>query len=532
MMNFRRQIAAFCAIFFLVPTLAFARSASQLVDITQATVTRADFMSWTLEVLNFEKSDSTCTLPYARVPRGIKATLCTVQEHDALSVFGSSKTYPLAKPLTRGEALMLLTKLLDESQTADVSAFSDVKTANEKAAVMNAVALSWMRPLRANLFGLNRPITPADVISLLNAVSSSTSSTPTIHIELKGAKTGSLPQQELMQAVWDLLQKDYLRQDKVNQDELAYKTIESMVNSLGDPYTTFFRPAGADDFESQIKGEISGIGAQIEDKAGVITVVTPLPGSPAEKAGLMVGDEIIEADGHPLSGIGSDKAVSFIRGERGTTVMLKIRRNGAEMNLSIMRDTISIPEIDVKWQGDIAIVQLMQFGQKTDSEIRSIFSDIVSKHPHGIVLDLRNNGGGLLDAADKVMSNFVPNGTVVAKVQSRNKTTDETTSNDPIVDTSTKVVVLVNKGSASASEIVAGALQDLKRATIVGTQTFGKGTVQEVIGFRGGEALKLTIAEWLTPLGRHLDGVGVKPDIIVDSTDRNAQLQRALEILR
>jgi hypothetical protein len=223
-----------------------------------------------------------------------------------------------------------------------------------------------------------------------------------------------------------------------------------------------------------------------------------------------------------------DKAVAYIRGQRGTNVILKIRRSGSEMTITVQREVITIPEISVTWQGDIAILQLTQFGETTEKKIRSTFSEIAAKRPKGIVIDLRNNGGGLLLAADTLMSALVPRGSTVAQVVSPTETSLEKTQDDAVVDPSTKIAVLVNKGSASASEIVAGALQDLKRATIVGKQTFGKGTVQEVIGFRTGEALKLTIAEWLTPNGRHIDKVGVTPDVVVDSDNRDDQLRRAL----
>jgi carboxyl-terminal processing protease len=533
-MSFRKlTLSLFFGVLMLNPLAAFARPVTEIVDTSQSTVTRANFLTWTLQVLDYPREADTCTLPYKRVPRGMRATLCTAQAHNVLNVFGTSQDYVLAKPITRGEALMVLTDLLDKSETADVSGFKDVVGNDQKQAVMNAVALKWMLPVRSALFGVARPLTAVEALSLLEAVSGQTGARyqESITINLPQSST-ALPREDLISAIWQLINRDYLRSDKIDQDEAAYRAIEGIVDSLKDPYTTFFRPVTANDFQSQIKGEVSGIGAQIEEKSGEITVVAPLPGSPAERAGISAGDVILEAGGVTLTGLGVEKAVSYIRGERGTSVVLKIRRGGGELTVTVQRDIISIPEISTKWQGDIAVVQLVQFGQTTENQIRTVFTDIVAKNPHGIILDLRNNGGGLLAAADTVASNFVPKGTVVAKVQSRTETTEEKTDSDPTVDPATKLVILVNKGSASASEIVAGALQDLGRATIVGTQTFGKGTVQEVIGFRTGEAMKITIAEWLTPLGRKLEGVGVKPDIIIESTDRDAQLQRALDILR
>ncbi len=519
----------------LLPGFAAARAVSEIVIPSAPTVSRANFLSWSFEVLDLSKGDGNCTLPYARFPRGLKATLCAAQRSGALQVFGSGTQYPLSKAITRGEALIVLTALLNTEEEADVSLFKDVKTDLQKRAVANAVVLKWMIPDRSNLFGVARLLTGGEAVALLTAVQSgNTAERQTITVHVSPANAGMLPRQDLFNAVWQIINRDYLKSDKINADEAAYKAIEALVNALGDPYSNFFPPTTASDFQSQIKGEISGIGAQIESKSGAIIVVAPLPGSPAERAGLMTGDQIVEASGAVLTGMSLDKAVSFIRGPRGTYVDLLIRRSGSsDLKLRVKRDLISIPEIQVKWQGDIAVVQLSQFGETTEKQIRSVFADIVQKNPRGIVLDLRNNGGGLLTAVDTVVSNFLPRGSLVAKVQSRAETTQEKTQDDPTVPLGVKTVVLINKGSASASEIVAGALQDAGRATIVGTQSFGKGTVQEVISFKTGEGLKLTIAQWLTPLGRPLDGIGVKPDIVIEKTTaRDEQMEKALDLLR
>ena len=530
-----RLLSCALAASLLLPTLSSARSISEIINPSLPTITRAQFISASFEALHLMKTDGSCSLPYTRAPRGLMPTLCAAQDEGVLDIFGLTKAYTLGQNITHGEAIEVLTALLNTQQHDDVTSFKDVKTDREKQAVMNAIALKWMVPARANFFGLSRPLTGSEAVTLLATVSGKEGiATETITISLpSGASDTPLPKQSLLSAVWDIINRDYVRRDKIDMDEIGYKTIEALVNSLNDPYTTFFRPATASDFQSQIKGELSGIGAQIESRSGAIIVVSPLPGSPAERVGIRTGDQILEANGVSLVGLTVEKAVQYIRGERGTTVTLKLRRGGIELSVSVVRDLISIPEIQVSWQGDIAVVQLVQFGETTEKRIRSVFSDISLKHPRGIVLDLRNNGGGLLTAADTVVSNFMPKGTVVAKVQGRSQTTQEFTQDEPTISPSVKLAVLMNKGSASASEIVAGALQDHKRATIIGTQSFGKGTVQEVLGFRDGEALKITIAQWLTPLGRPLDGIGVKPDISVEkTTERDEQLARALEILR
>lgn len=524
------------ATFLLSPMAAIAAPVSNIVNASAPNVSRADFISWTYGVLELHKEQGDCTLPFTRYPRGMKEILCSAKTQGVLDLFNADKDYfKMAVPITRGEALETLTALLDEQRNADVSSYRDARSEREKQAIMNAIVLKWMQPQSSTLFGVNRILTGSEALTLLQAASGDYPDRVKQKIIINvapQASSGNLPQGELMNAVWQLVLRDYLHNNKIDTNEAAYKAIEGMVDSLNDPYSSFFRPVGASNFQSQIKGELSGIGAQIEEVNGVITIVTPLTGSPAEKAGLQPGDEILEANGNILTGIGSEKAVNFIRGEKGTQVILKIRRKGNEMIVTVTRDIISIPEISVKWQGQIAIVTLAQFGETTQKRIRSVLTDVQKQNPQGLILDLRNNGGGLLNAADTVVSNFVPKGSVVTKIKNRTETNIEYTQDEPTILSSVKMVVLVNKGSASASEITAGALQDMKRATIVGAQTFGKGSVQEVVTFQSGEALKLTIAEWLTPLDRTIEGVGIKPDIVIDSDDRDEQLRRALDILR
>lgn len=531
-MNTRKFFASLLvALNILVPSAVFAKSLEGIVDTHAETVTKMNFLTWSFLALEIPKATEDCTLPYTRVARGYRETLCTSQTLGALDVFNPKRRFNLNTPITRGEALLVLTAIMDKNGAADVSSFLDVQTSAMKRAVQNALAYDWMTAQRQTAFGVNQVLTGKEAVSLLNAASSmSTSQNNSLDISINYNRQELLPDQDLLFSVWNLIQRDYIHKDTIDTQEASYKAIEGLVDSLNDPYSNFFRPSNAKDFQSQLKGELSGIGAQIEEKDGIITIVAPLKGSPAERAGLTTGDQIIESNGVSLIDIGTDRAVTYIRGERGTSVILKIRRNGTEFTVTVLRDLISIPEIELSWQGDIAVVQLAQFGETTLKNIRTIFTDIQKKNPRGIILDLRNNGGGLLSAADTVMSNFVPKGSVVAQVKTYSQTTKETTAADPTIAEATKIVVLVNKGSASASEIVAGALQDSARAKIVGTVTFGKGTVQEVIGFQSGEALKLTIAEWLTPLGRHINGIGVTPDFLVEDPD--SQLRKALDILR
>ncbi len=529
----RRSLATLtCAVVLFAPVSAFARQVSDIVDVSAQTIQRSTFITWSFSALSLPKKD-VCTLPYTRTPKGLVSTLCAAQDKGALTAFGTAKVYPLNKAITRGEAIQVLSALTGLNGDADVSKFSDVKTEAEKRAVRNAVANKWMVPLRATMFGLDKPLTGVEALSLLQAVAGQSPISQKVTITVNGtpASSSGLPKEQLMKAVWELIERDYLNSDKLTEEEAGYAAAEALVKSLKDPYSVLFRPPDATGFTNQFKGEVSGIGANIESKEGVVTILSPIPGSPAERAGLQPGDQILGADDKDFKGMSLDEAVSYIRGPKGSYVELKVRRSGVDMNVRIQRDTITIPEVKVSWQGNVAIVQLMQFGETTLTKIRPTFVEIQKKNPRGIILDLRNNPGGLLNAADVVVSNFVPKGSVVAHVTSKSQTTDEITQDEPTINADVKVVVLVNNGSASASEIVAGALQDHERATVVGVQTFGKGSVQEVITFRSGELLKLTIAHYFTPDNHAVDGVGITPDVIVDGEERT-QLDRALGLLR
>ena len=519
---------------------AWAANPTEFVNTKSRSVSRIEFLEWTLKSMDIAMKGE-CDLSYKTVSVRSQKILCALEDRDVLEgIFPDAQT-DFTKPITRGEAIIILTALTNAHDTADVKKFRDSRTKDPLLlrAMQNAVARKWLTPLRATYFGVTRNLTGTEALSLLQSATNQNPVKQKVKIKIDvlppqiNSPSTQVPNAELIQAVWQLLQRDYLRSSSIDEREASYKMIEGMVNSLGDPYTTFFRPVQADQFQTQIKGELTGIGAHVEVQSGSIVIVTPLPNSPAEKAGLLPGDIILKADNTTLTGLPLDLAVSYIRGKKGTSVNLLIQRGSSSMNVTVVRDTISIPEIDISSQGSLVIVKLAQFGDTTDANIRSVMEKVAAKNPSGIVVDLRNNPGGLLHAADMLVSAFVPKNSVVALVKGKNGISKELTDFTPIIDADIPVVVLVNNGSASASEIVAGALQDYKRAKIVGTKTYGKGTVQEVLTFQSGEALKITIGEWLTPLGRTIDKIGVQPDIVTtDTATPDQQLKAAINALR
>lgn len=338
--------------------------------------------------------------------------------------------------------------------------------------------------------------------------------------------------------VWEIIESNYVKQP-VDESQLFYGAIAGSVASLGDPHSVFFDPETTEKFTEELSGSFEGIGAEIAIKNDRITVVSPLPDSPAEKVGLKTGDKIYAIDGQDTTGMSLDYAVSKIRGPKGTEVVLTIARDGFEeiKEYKIVREKIQIQS--VKWQmldNNIVHLELRYFNEDTEAEFNKAILAILAKDPRGIIFDLRNNPGGFLDTAISVAGEWIEDGVVVYERSKDGKLQAHTTKGSArLKDFPT--VILINEGSASGSEIVAGALKDLELAILVGEKTFGKGSVQTLFPLDDGSAIKLTIAEWLTPNQNTIDGDGVEPDIEIKlteedfSNDKDPQLDKAKEII-
>lgn len=535
--------------FFLLFLLPFSTSAANVADTLktrdEAVVTRGEFLRASILLLGIAPDRGSTTLSsYTRpVPKSLVPYVRAAERLNALESFG--RDLALSRGMKRGEALQLLMRLQKMEPSGVALSFTDVPASSAlEDAVQLAVEKEWMQPVRSTFFGVDRRLSGAEARLLLRKVTGETGSTlergpagetkiPSVVIRFKKRDPIALPQDSLLRTVWQLLNEKFLYNAKINDREAAYRAAEALVESVGDPYTTFMRPLDAAEFQNQIDGEVSGIGAQVEQRQGVLIIVAPITGSPAERAGLRAGDEILSVDGASLANLSFLEAVGKVRGPKGSVATLRIRRDGSEFDVTVTRDTVRVPEIAISFQGSIAVVRLVQFGETTEKQLRSLLIQVQEQNPGGIILDLRNNPGGLLHAAEIVLSNFLPKGSTVAQIISKEERITDATSDTPTIDPGVPVVVLVNKGSASASEIVAGSLQDYGRATIMGEQTFGKGTVQQIVEFNDGSSMKMTIAEWLSPEGRVINGVGVTPDIVVKtSEDRDEQMLRALDLLR
>lgn len=339
---------------------------------------------------------------------------------------------------------------------------------------------------------------------------------------------------------WDLLQTNY--DGQLDWQKMVYGAIRGMTDSLGDPYTSFLDPNEANQLEDDLSGTVSGIGAEVGIRSGKLTIIAPLDESPAKKVGLLAGDVIVKIGDEESDGMDLNTAVSKIRGPAGSKVNLTIERNEQKKEFEITRAKVTVRSVksEIK-DGNIGYVSISRFDDNTTSELRTVLDDFIAKGIKKVILDLRDNPGGYLNESVTVASEFIEKGIIVAeKKDVDGKKIDEykATGGGKMTGKDIKIVVLVNGGSASASEIVAGAIKDHERGTIIGEKTFGKGSVQEIKDLGGGAKIRITVAHWYTPNGKNITKEGVVPDIEAKLTeddinaDRDPQLDKALEYLK
>ena len=317
---------------------------------------------------------------------------------------------------------------------------------------------------------------------------------------------------------WDIVNESYVDQP-VDQEAMMRGAIQGMLDSLGDQHTSYMDPDQFQQANAPLEGSYEGIGAWVDPNQEYLTIVSPMPDSPAEAAGLQPGDQIIAIDGEDMTGIDGNVVIRSVLGPAGTTVLLTISREGVQdpFDVEITRAEIIIPSIEYRMLDDnIAYIHLIQFADDSATELRAALKDLLAQNPDGLIFDLRNNGGGYLFTAVEVASEFIDKGEIVLYEEYGDGTRDEYDALAGGLALDIPMVVLVNEGTASASEIVAGALQDHERAPLVGATTFGKGSVQNWIPLDNDQgAVRVTIARWLTPLERHIHEIGLAPDYLI-----------------
>ena len=345
---------------------------------------------------------------------------------------------------------------------------------------------------------------------------------------------------------WEVIDEKYVSSstttpEKTDSKARVYGAIEGMVKSLGDPYTTFFPPVESKSFSEEISGNFEGVGMEVGMKDDALTVIAPLKDTPAYRAGIKSGDKIIKINETLTSGLNTGEAIKIIKGKKGTKVKFTLVRDGVKepLIIEVVRDVINIPTIDTEIKGDVFIISLYNFSAISSNSFRSALRKFIESGKYKMVIDLRGNPGGYLESAVDMASWFLPSGKVVVKEDFKNEKDTQVfrSKGYNIFNNQLKLVILIDGGSASASEILAGALHEHGIATLVGTQSFGKGSVQELVEITGDTSLKVTIARWLTPKGTSISNGGLTPDVVVKFDEKeflkgvDNQLEKAIEIL-
>lgn len=424
--------------------------------------------------------------------------------------FGQRTADPVAEPLTATEAIA---EIFSPASETAVAAETDTGSTDSQAAPPassdNAAAPDTPAPDPTNPAAQNQPRTDVDQIDL-----------------------------DVFYEAWNFIEEVYNGEIPPNED-ILHSLIGGSIESLGDEFTRYIEPDVAARLREDMSGSVSGIGAFVrENEDGLFEIVSPIEGQPADLAGLMSGDLIIEVDGESMLGVSFDEVILLVRGPEGTSVRLTVARPSQQETLefTIVRTRFEVPVVNIEMRDDgIAYVQLVEFSRDSSDRLEEALSEILAQNPKGLIFDLRNNPGGFLDESVEIADMFLPDGVVLFE-RSVSGLDRSFRSDDGDLAEEIPIVVLINPGSASASEIVAGAIQDTGRGILMGQTSFGKGSVQTVRELSDGSELRVTIARWYTPADHTIDKEGITPDIEVEfpldtPEGEDPQVERAAEYL-
>jgi len=324
----------------------------------------------------------------------------------------------------------------------------------------------------------------------------------------------------------------------IDPDELSEGLKEGLVAAVGDNFTEYLSPEDTQEFNASLEGSFEGIGAELGKEGSFVIIVAPIKGAPAEAAGVQPQDIITEIDGEDATDITISEAVNRIRGEKGTDVVLTLIRDGERVEATITRDTIDIPSVEWRVEDGVGVIEIGRFGSDTGQLVRTAANEFKDANVQDVIIDMRGNPGGLLDQAVQVSDVFLNKGAIVLEEKKDDKVIKSFSASNEAILQNVDIAVLINEGSASASEIVAGALRDNDEAIIVGQTSFGKGSVQQLIDLSNGGSLKVTIARWFTPAGENIDKEGIEPDELVEisrediEAERDPQFDKAIELIQ
>lgn len=529
---FSRFVAVFLSL--ALPVTAFA--SASVVDealgrlVGNAEVSRSAFLKAAVISLGVPVDFDAPARRFRAYPEDIRPYVIAADAAGAFDALGDSPD--LSSSITRGEALRLVAEMRTWRGTGAVLPFGDVPVGTElRTAVELSVQYGWMKPLRQKQFGVAAALRAKEARSALTRASTDAGERSVKIKVTKSRKKSpiSFTSTKFRDQVMMLLRDEYLYSEKLKA--ASGSNAMDFVASVKDPYTTLFDPAESKSFQDQLSGELTGIGVQIDDKH--LEVLAVIEGSPAEKAKMQAGDRIVSVNKKRVVGSPLADVIKRIRGAKGTPVRIGVERDGQEISFDMIRAKIEVPDTKVETRNNVAILKVSQFGDHLMRDAPALFDRLAAADYDGIIIDLRDNPGGYLNAVPSILGEFLPHRSVYLYTRSRTYKEEYVTAGEPSIPQDVPVVVLVNGSSASSAEIVAGALQDYGRATIVGTKTFGKGTVQTVYSFANKASLKFTIAEWLTPYEHPINDVGITPDETVELGDAgDSQLDRALDIIR
>lgn len=512
-------------------------------------VTRAEYLKVLIGTIEEEEDTSYISVLFPDVPKEAWFTPFIKVALKRGIIKSSTENFNPQGPITWLEAVQYLYRTYYSvplpkvvNKVFQYTDFNKNLQASEHAKVEQALDDGLLVPLSDDQLGLYRAPTRGETLLFLYKARG------LYQYTLKGDDVGAIEQQlfgkvdpklkQILLDVYDLVHSEYLRQEDIDEEALLYSAIRGYVEGLKDPYSGFYPPVAAEELKDNLDGEdFEGIGATIDTYAGQIRVVAPIKDSPADKAGMREGDVIIAIDGEETLYMSLQEAVHKIRGPKGSTVKITVERVGTSepIELSIVRDTISVAPVEyMSYQGNVAYFRLTQFVPDLPEEFKKVYDQNLKTKPAALVLDVRNNPGGSLNAVAELCSYLAKKDDILLILRDHDEREIVRVQEDGFL-AGIPLAVLVNKGSASASEILAACVQDNKRGIIIGEKTYGKGVVQRVYNLDNASILKLTISEWLTPKGNSVQKKGVIPDKEVkkDPNDKNNDLplQEALRTL-
>lgn len=520
-------------------------------------ITRGEFLKMAFNDIGFRQAPQGGKTPFADIPADswIAPYANKALDLNVITAIGNQPAFRPADPLTRVEAIKMGFPIAGISAPyyTDISPdelFPDVRPNAWFAYLARAAKIHGVITVKKpNAFWPKHLMTRGDAAELIYQLQLARESAMDGHggitvetpdmseLDAQTLELLNNPKFGILLDVWKKANTDFYYKENIDKDALVYGAIKGLVEKLGDQYTVFEEPSEALGLQQYLQGEFEGIGTAIDVIDKNIVIMKVFPNSPAEKANLQTGDVIKKINNQSLDNVTINEALNLIRGDAGTTVHLSITRNSQPLEIDLTRAKITLASVTGKMIGSIAYLSINEFTENSPTEFANSLTELAKQSPQGYIIDLRDNPGGYLDSATHMLGHFIPGDKTVVSTKSADGTTRNFQTSGQGELNGKPIIVLIDKGSASAAEIMAGAIQDFKVGKLLGTTTYGKGSVQEITNYTDDSLFKISTAHWLTPNGRDINGKGLTPDFIVEINQsdllsgKDNQLNRAVEIL-